>query len=157
MTISSYSPGVVPLGAQAGQGAAGLGDKLVDHQQAVTAQLDQPAAALQLLGRHHLAALTEDGLPRRAGGQERESKNTSHTHSTVQTHSPDELSYMAPCATGQFSQYFGDRAQLSTKARNQRERALRCVMSAGCKIRCCSIDNELTIDTDVAEPYNVEV
>lgn len=58
------SPGVIPFGAESGQRAAGLGDKLVDHQKAVSAQLDQPAAALQLLRRHHLAALTEDALPR---------------------------------------------------------------------------------------------
>lgn len=60
----SFSPGVVPFGAESGQRAAGLRDELVDDQQAVSAQLDQPAAALQLLGRHHLAALDEDGLPR---------------------------------------------------------------------------------------------
>lgn len=46
----SFSPGVVPLRAESGQRATGLWDKLVDDQQAVSAQLDQPAAAQQLLG-----------------------------------------------------------------------------------------------------------
>lgn len=46
----SFSPGVVPLRAQSRQRATGLGHKLVDDQETVSAQLDQPAAALQLLG-----------------------------------------------------------------------------------------------------------
>lgn len=56
-------PGVIPLRAQAGQRPTRLHYELVNHEQAVTAQLHQALAALQLLRRHHLAALAEDALP----------------------------------------------------------------------------------------------
>lgn len=69
--LGGGSPGVVPLRAEAGQRAPGVGHELVDHEQAVPAQLHQPLAALQLLRRHHLAALIQDGLPRRPAGWHR--------------------------------------------------------------------------------------
>lgn len=58
----SSSPSIIPFRDESSQ-RAGLWYKLVDDQQAVSAQLDHPATALQLLGWDHLTALTEDGLP----------------------------------------------------------------------------------------------
>lgn len=77
MDVDRSSPSVVPFGAEAGERAPGLGDKFVDNEEAVPAQLHKPLATLELLLRHHLAALTEDGLPRRAAPQ-----NT-HTHKDI--------------------------------------------------------------------------
>lgn len=65
-TPTSSSPSIIPFRDQSSQ-RAGLWYKLVDDQQAVAAQLDHPATALQLLGWDHLTALTEDGLPRWTG------------------------------------------------------------------------------------------
>ena len=64
---ASFSPCVIPFRTESRQRATGLWDKLVHNQQAVSAQLDQSATALQLLGWDHLTVLAEDGLPRRTG------------------------------------------------------------------------------------------